>query len=513
MGVILSAGLLTGCAVGPDFQRPPAPTVTGYSSEALPAQTTEAPGHLGNAQQIGLVDQISPDWWRVLASDKLDALIDQALHASPTLAAAQATLRQAEENYTAQAGSTLYPQIDVNLSGQRQRFNPTSTGQTGETRTFNLYGASLGARYNFDFSGGNRRALESLAARTDYQHFQLQATRLTLIANLATTSIRQAQLASQVEATAAIIKAQEAQLEIVRLQLELGHASQDEVWVLQTQVEQTRASLPPLRNQFEQTRHLLALLAGQPPGTGDLPSFTLHDFTLPESLPLIVPSELVRQRPDIQAAEALLHAANADYGVSTANLYPRISLSANLGTQALSSGSLFDSGSLAWGLIGQLTQPLIDPGLPAKKRAALAAFDAAAANYRQTVLEALRQVADALRAIDNDALALAAQTRAKASSQAAANSMQHRQTLGAASHLQVLIAQQQSRQIQLSVIAAQAQRLIDTVVLYQAISSGASPGNPSLIAQSPLRQRSERVDFNPDNDENSSTQHPVFNPI
>lgn len=479
IGAGLAAAILSGCAVGPDFQRPAPPTVAGYT-EASPSQTVEAPGHLGNAQQVLPVDQIPSDWWRSLSSDKLDTLIDQALQASPTLAAAQATLRQAEENFSAQSRSTLYPQIDANLSGQRQRFSPTTLGQAGESRTFNLYNASLGARYHFDFAGGDRRALESLAARTDYQHFQLQAARLTLAANLATTSILQAQLAGQMDATRAIIEAQETQLEIVRQQLELGHASQDDVWVLQTQVEQTRASLPPLRNRLEQTQHLLAMLAGQPPGTGDLPFFTLNDFSLPTNLPLIVPSELVRQRPDIQAAESLLHAANADYGVAIANLYPRISLSANLGTQALTTGSLFDSGSLTWGLVGQLTQPLFNPGLPAKKRAALAAFDAAAGNYRQTVLEALRQVADALRAIDNDAVTLAAQTRSEASALASSQSMQHRQALGAASHLQVLIAQQQSRQIQLSVIAAQAQRLIDTVTLYQAIGSGASPDDAHL---------------------------------
>jgi len=475
LGMILGAGLLAGCAAGPDFQSPAPPTVAGYTTEALPAPTSGTSGHLGRAQHFEPSDATPAAWWRALASDKLDALINQALQASPTLAAAQATLRQAEENYAAQAGSTRYPQIDANLSGQRQRFNPTTMGLNGEPRTFNLYGASLGARYHFDFAGGDRRALESLSARTDYQHFQLQAARLTLAANLATASIRQARLDGQIKATEAIIEAQETQLEIVRQQWDLGHASEDEVRVLQTQVEQTRASLPPLRNQWEQTRHLIAMLAGQPPGTDGLPSFTLEDFSLPKTLPLVVPSELVRQRPDIQAAESLLHAANADYGVAVANLYPRISLSANLGTQALSTGSLFDGGSLAWGFVGQLTQPLLNPGLPAKKRAALAAFDAAAAHYRQTVLEALRQVADALRAIDHDASALAAQTRARASSHASLQSMQRQHALGAASPLQVLIAQQQSQQIQINVIAAQAQRLIDTVVLYQAIGSGAAP--------------------------------------
>ncbi|MDX9838730.1 MAG: efflux transporter outer membrane subunit, partial [Azoarcus sp.] len=241
---------------------------------------------------------------------------------------------------------------------------------------------------------------------------------------------------------------------------------------LQAQAEQTRAELPVLRKQLQQTEHQLAVLAGRAPGAGGIPAFTLADFTLPAELPLVVPSELVRHRPDIQAAEALLHAANADYGVAVANLYPQLNLSANIGSQALTTGALFGAGSGIWSLVGQLTQPLFNPGLIAEKRAALAAFDAAAANYRNVVLESFREVADTLRAVENDARSLTALATADAATQASLQSVERQVRLGAASYLQLLIAQQQAQSTRINMLAAQAQRLIDSVVLYQALGGG-----------------------------------------
>lgn len=230
-----------------------------------------------------------------------------------------------------------------------------------------------------------------------------------------------------------------------------------------------RAGIPLLRNQLQQSEHLLAVLAGRPPGAGGLPSFSLQEFTLPAVLPLTVPSQLVRMRPDIQAAEALLHAANAEYGVAVANLYPQLNLSANLGSQALTTGALFGSGSAIWSLVAQLTQPLFNPGLPAEKRAALAAFYAAAAHYQGVVLESLRNVADVLRALENDARRLAALSAADAAAQGSLELMQRKYRLGAASYVQLLIAQQQAQQTQIDLIEAQAQRLVDSAVFYQAM--------------------------------------------
>ncbi len=227
---------------------------------------------------------------------------------------------------------------------------------------------------------------------------------------------------------------------------------------------------------MQQTENLLAVLAGRAPGAGGVPAFTLDEFTLPRELPLVLPSELVRRRPDIQAAEALLHAASADYGVAVAKLYPQLTLSANLGTQALATGALFGGGSAVWGLVAQLTQPLFNPGLPAEKRASLAALDAAAANYQVVVLESLRNVADVLHALDNDAQTLAALAAADDAARASLASTRRRFALGAASELQVLVAQQQAQQNRIGLIAAQAQRLADSASLYQALGGAAMEG-------------------------------------
>lgn len=473
-------GLLAGCAAGPDFKRPAAPDVASYTATPLPAQTVSAPTALGNAQRLVHGAPVDAQWWRSFGSPMLDSLIEQAFEASPTLAVAQATLRQAQEIYAAQAGSTLYPQVDANLGAQRQRLNPGIFGQAGEARVFSLYNASVGVHYKLDLAGGNRRALEALAARAEYRRYELEGARLTLAGNIATTAITQARLVAQILATQAIFRGQEVQLHLTRERLRLGQASQDDVLALQTQVEQTRAGLPSLRKQLEQSQHLLAVLVGRPPGARKEPKFSLEEFTLPADLPLIVPSELVRHRPDIQAAEALLHAANAEYGVAVAKLYPQLNLSASLGSQALSTGALFGSGSAVWNLIGQLTQPLFDPGLPAAKRATLAAFDAATANYQIVVLESLRNVADVLRALDNDAQTLAALSTADTTAHGSLKSMQRQYALGSASYVQLLTAQQQAQQNRINLIAAQAQRLVDSVTLYQAMGDGRSSERDAL---------------------------------
>ncbi len=463
---------LAGCAVGPDFRRPAPPDVSGYTSTPLTTKLASAPTALGEPQSILKGKRLTKYWWRALGNEKLNSLIKEALEHNPTLVAAEATLRQAQELYAARAGSTLYPQLDGNLGAQRQRFNPGTLGQAGEAREFSLYNAAVGVRYTFDLVGGNRRALEALAARSDYQHFKLEGARLTLVANIVTTAITQASLKRQIEIIESILKSQENQLELARERIRLGHGEPDDELALQTRLEQTRAKLPLLRYQLQQNEHLLAVLVGKAPGESLLPSFSLEDFTLPPELPLLIPSELVRARPDILAAESLLHASNAEYGVAISKLYPQLNLSADLGTQALTTGALFGGGSAVWSLVGQLTQPLFNPGLPAEKRAALAAFHAAAANYQYVVLEALRSVADVLRALENDSKRLEALSAADSASGQSLESTQRRYRLGAASYYDLLIAHQQRFQTKLDLTEGQAKRIVNTVAFYQAMGGG-----------------------------------------
>ena len=474
---LLAAALLAGCTtVGPNFKTPPPPSAKAYTATGLPASTASAPGTLGPAQRFTPAASVQTQWWTSFGSSRLDALVQQALHNSPTLQAAQATLRQARETYRAQAGSTLYPTVTAKLGASRNGINGATQGVGGNTQhIFNLYNAGIAVNYNLDLFGGNRRALEALAAQADYQAYQLAGARLTLAGNVVTTAFAQAQLRAQIQATEAIAKAQADELEITRKQMQLGAVSLVNVLSLQTQYEQTLAGLPPLRNKLQQADHLLAVLLGEAPSQARIPRFELADFHLPAQLPVVVPSELVRQRPDVQASTALLHVATAQYGVAVSNLYPQINLSASLGTQALTTGALFGPGSAIWTLAGALAQPLFNEGLHAGASAAQANLQAAGANYRATVLQALRNVADALRQLDNDAQTLRAQAAADTSAQQSLQLVDQQYRLGAASYLQLLTAQQQAQNARIALLAAQAARLADSAALYQAMGGGVLP--------------------------------------
>lgn len=465
------AALLAGCVAGPDFRQPGAPSAARYTGAGLPAETASAPTHLGEAQRF---DAEMPErWWRQLGSPRLDALVERALTASPGLEAARATLRQARELHAAQAGATLYPQVDAGASAQRQRSAPAAAGPSAAAQEFSVYNASVNVRYQFDLAGGNRRALEASESRAEVRRHELEAARLALAGNVATTAITLASLSAQIRASERMIAAQQEQLALAGERVRLGHAALGEQLALQAQLERSRAELPQLRKQHQQAGHLLAVLAGREPGEPAATEFELEDFVLPASLPMIVPSELVRRRPDIQAAEATLRAANAEYGVAVAKLYPQLNLSASLGSQALTAAALFGGGSAVWSLAGQLTQPLFRPGLPAEKRAALAAFDTAAANYRSVVLEALRAVADVLRAIEQDAASLRAHAAAAAAAEGSLQQARQRHALGAASYLEVLDASRQAQQATLALASSQARRLLDTVSLYVALGGDA----------------------------------------
>ena len=463
--------LLAGCSAGPDFVRPEPPKSSGYSSGVKKKGLESGSSSLGDTQTVTM-GEVSSLWWEEFSSPKLNDMITQALVKSPTLEAAKATLLQAEYLYKAKGGSTIYPRIDASAGAQRQETNGSKNGQVGGENTFNLLNASVSAGYTFDISGSNQRQLESLAAKAGYLGFQLEGARLTLAADIATTAIHQAQLSEQITILEKVLAVRLEQLAITRERLRLGSASPQELLAMQALVEQTRAGIPTLRNQLDQTTHLLALLSGQTPDTASLPSFALQEFTLPLSLPLIVPSELVRVRPDIQASEALMRAANADYGAAVAKSFPQITLSATLGSQALTAASLFGSGSLVWGVAGQLVQPIFNKGLGPERDAAKAGFDAVSANYKQTVLKGLREVADVLTALDNNTQILSGYTGADAAAQEQLTVTGSRYKLGSASYLELLQAQSEAEQYRLELIAAQARRLSDSVAFYQAMGGG-----------------------------------------
>lgn len=469
--------LLAGCATAPPYAPPAWPNATGFTAGAALVETAASSDRLGPAQRV--VDaQVDASWWRALRSPALDALVADALRHSPTLAAAQSALLQAREGVSAQAGSTQLPQVELGLGAQRQQISPSAQGLPGDSREFNLYSASVGVRYRFDLGKGIDSSLRALAARADMREHELSAARHALAANIATNAIARARLAGQIGTQTALLATQNELIRLAQVRTRLGQAAPEEVSALTAQAELTRAGLPLLRKQLQQAEHLLAVLAGRQPAEG-VPAFTLADFTLPDQLPVSVPSEWARHRPDILAAEAALRAAHGELGVAYARQYPQLNLTANLGSQALTTSALFGGTAAVWSLAGQLSQPLFNAGLPAERRAAQAAFDAAAANYQRVVLEALRSVADALRAVEHDAESLAALTRSLQATQQQHHVLERQFNAGAASAVQLRVADQMLLQARGGLIAAQAQRLVNTVALSAAL---AGKDLPSLQA-------------------------------
>ena len=475
----IMAMALAGCTVGPDFQAPAAPATSSYTASPLPARTAAAPTDGGAAQRFAFARQLSSRWWKLFRSPELDALIKQGLAQSPTLSAARAVLRETRENFRVAGGALLYPRLDASLSAQRQRSSGAAFG--GSNIEYNLYNASVGVSYSLDLFGGTRRQLEGLQARIDYQRYRFEGAYLALTGNIVTTAIREAALREQIAATRDILAAERKQLAMVKRQFELGAVSRVSVLSQQSQLATTSATLPPLQKQLAFTRHALAVLAGQLPSAGHLPVFRLDSLHLPEVLPVTLPSTLARRRPDIRAAEALLHQAGAAIGVATANLYPQITLSGSFGTQATGTGDLFSGAGAIWNIGAGLLQPLFHGGeLSAKRRAAVAAYDQAAAQYRQTVLLAFKNVADVLCALDSDALTLQARAAAEAAVKANLDLTRRQFRLGAVNYLALLVAQRDYQQARIGLVAARAQRYADTAALFQALGGGW--WNRSLVA-------------------------------
>ena len=468
-----AAVVLGGCAVGPDFKRPAEPKSERYTAEALPPQTTASEGVAGAAQTYVPSGDISAQWWTLFQSEKLNALVEQALKGSPDVAAAQAALRQAHENVLAQQGALL-PQIDANLSGTRQKISGAAFGQPEAGSTiYSLFNATASVSYTLDIWGGVRRGVEAQRAQAEYENFQLEATYLALTANVVTTAIQEASLRAQIEATEQIIAADRKQLATVQRQLTLGGVSRLDVLTQQTELAHQMAGLPPLVKQLQQNRDLLAVLLGQTPDQPLEAQFQLDDLTLPESLPVSVPARLVEQRPDVRAREALLHQASAEIGVATANLLPQLTLTGDYGGTSTKFSDLFKGGSNVWSAGAGLTQPIFHGGeLLHRKRAAVAAYDQAAAEYRGTVLTAMRNVADALYALNADAEALNEQNLA---AQAAADTLKvsrSRYTAGSISSLDLLVVARAYQQARIAQLQAQAARYADTAALFQALGGG-----------------------------------------
>lgn len=488
------ACLLAGCAVGPDYVRPILPLASRFTELPVVTASSTVPG--GAAQRFVTAQEVKHDWWTLFGSPALDTLVAKAFAANPTLDAARASLRVAQENVDAQRGlffptvrgsySPARTKIAGNAGGNSPGFqgdgsviSTTTNTSTGGAAPFNapviynFHTAQLTVGFVPDVFGANRRQVESLDAQTNYQRFELEAAYTTLASNVVGAVIQEALLRAQIASVEAIVVANTQSVDLVRRQWKAGFASHLDVSLQEGALAQSQQGLPPLHKQFEQTRNLLRVLAGEAPDLDLAASFELASLTLPEDLPLSLPSQVVEQRPDVRAAEEQLHAASALVGVATANRLPQFSIDGTLGGGASHFSQMFSSSGAFFNLAASLTQPIVDGGvLKHRQRAAQETLNQATAQYRATVLTAFQNVADTLHALAADADALHVAAEVERTAQTSRDLIRRQLGRGYVDRLALINAEQTLRQASLNVSQAHAARLSDTAALFQALGGG-----------------------------------------
>ena len=476
-GITVAAATVvaSACAAGPDFERPAAPEVSGYTSAPLAEQTASADVKGGETQHFVQALDIPGQWWTLFHSAALNTLIEEALTNNPTLPAAEAALRQAWENVYAAEGA-FFPTAVVSYSpsSNKTATGVTFTGASSGSPYFTLHTAQVVVTYAPDVFGGTRREVESLAATAEFQRFQVEAAYLTLTSNVVTAAVQEASVRGQIAATEEIIKIQTDSVDILRKQFELGQVAGADVAAVEATLAQAQATLPPLQKQLAVQRDLLTALIGRLPSQEPAEKFDLASLQLPQELPVSLPSKLVEQRPDIQSAEAQVHSASAAIGVAVAARLPQFTLTGNAGTTANQINQLFITpGTAFWAVAGNVAQTVFDAGtLLHKKRAADAAFDQAAAMYRSTVITAFQNVADSLHALQSDADTLKAAYAAERAAFKSLEIARRQLQLGAIGYLGLLTAENTYNTALLALVQAQAARYADTAALFQALGGG-----------------------------------------
>ena len=465
LSVVVCALLVSACVAGPDFVEPKPPLTQHY--------TLEGDNGLQGAQHIARVQKPTGDWWRAFKSPVLDQVMTQALSDNNSLEATRARLARAREEVNAVTGA-LWPQVSLDGVTGRQKYGVALFGPSDITiPPFTYYAIGPQVTYLLDFSGGERRAVEQQKAFAEYQTYQFDVIRLSLTGNVMAQALGIASAKAQLAVLEDIIADDRKNIDLVQKARDAGSGTLVDVLSAQSQLAGDQALLPPLRQQLSVAEHALAILVGKAPADWQLPAFELSAFTLPRDLPLILPSELVRARPDIRASEAQLHAANASIGVATANLYPSITLSANTMQESLTPGNLFNASANTWALAAGLTAPIFDGGsLRAKKRAAEDTYQATLSDYKQVILESFGQVANVLKALEHDAEQVDAQQHAVETAQSSLKLARLSYSAGNIGVLQILDAERLSNQARLGLTRSHVRQLQDTVLLYLALGGG-----------------------------------------
>jgi NodT family efflux transporter outer membrane factor (OMF) lipoprotein len=465
---LCAALLLSACTLGPDFVPPEARTAPTYTG---PDEAT-----LSGEQKLVLGKPADSEWWKQFQSPALDTLIAKAADGNRDIAGARARLTQSQENVNAAEGALL-PQVSLGGAIGEQNYSVgLRTPLSVTLPAFTYYAIQPSVSYPLDLFGGAKRNVEREAAFAEYQGYELQAVYLSLFANVVFQAFNNAGARAQIANLEEIVKDDQRNVALVQGALDAGSATRTQLLSVQSQLSSDRTMLPDFRQQEAVSRHALAVLAGQAAGNWTMPELALEGFTLPKEIPASLPSELIHARPDILAAEAQLHMASAAIGIATANLYPQVTLSAAFTRQALTPDALFSSSPNIWNIAAGLTQPLFNGGaLSAQRRAAIAGYQAALADYEKTVLASFGQVADNLEALANDAEQVAAEKEAEETSAQALSLARQSYAVGNSGILDVIDAERRYMQARLGSSRAAQQRLLHTVQLYVSLGGAKVP--------------------------------------
>ena len=439
-----------------------------------------ATGSIARAQTFAYGGAVPREWWKDFRSPALDRLVAVALAHNPDLTAAQATLEQAKFNLKAVKG-VFYPQVSAGLGGERTRTTGAAAGGNTGSQLYNLYTGQVSVSYYPDVFGLSRMVVRGEQAQVDVAGDQLTAARLTIEGNVVNAAVDLAALQDEVAATRKNINDQRQILTLTNTRYQLGATSQFDVLTQESQLASSEAKLPQLQQTLDETRHLLATYLGEFPAQASAMRMpALAELSLPAALPVSLPSALVRDRPDIRAAEAQLRAANAQVAEAVARMYPSLQLNASFGDQSNHTDTLFDPASRLWELAANLVAPLFEGGtLRAQKHAAQAAYRATFADYQSTVLGAFRNVADVLRALQHDSVLLDAQARALRDAQQALGLVQTQYQSGQVDFLSLLTSETQYQDARIALVQAKAQRYADTAALYLALGGGEWANTPA----------------------------------
>ncbi|MFT3966556.1 MAG: efflux transporter outer membrane subunit [Sphingobium sp.] len=479
--------LVAGCTVGPDYERPSAPVSGGYADpgkaprKAPAAVPGEGPDH---------------GWWKAFGSADLDSLVDRAMAHNQSLAASNATLARARARMEAVAGKRL-PQVDANARVERERvnlqafgFDPASFGSDAGNPEFNLYSVGGGVSYDLDLFGGNRRALEQSVAQAEAQRHQTEAAHLVIAGRVVSQVLTIAAIRERIATARQIVAEGQRNVRLTEARRKAGAGTLVEVLSAQGQLANDQADQPQLDQQLAEARAMLAILVGLSPAELGPTDFDFASFTLPAAIPVTIPSLLVRKRPDILQAEADLHAATAAIGIATARLYPNVTLGGTISQGAQQLDGILDADYRGFDIFAGLTAPIFHGGtLKANKRGAEAQAQAAAAAYRQTVLDAFGQVSNLLAALNNDSRSVATQQQAADIAGRSLRLSRRSFQVGNSGVLQVLDTSRVYQRSRLALVEAKARQFLNVSRLYVATAGGwtgpAGAGEAQAAATTP----------------------------